>query len=265
MSRDEFFACLYILGCANGLLGRILLAMNSQVGWTGILGVDIGVIVLFAMFAGISAVLGAEEDELQSRDLAIGAIFLVCVIVPIFSLSWIAVTGLSLYILLFANNGSARNRGALILLALTVPMLWSPLVFQFFTGLILSIDAFLAASLLGTERIGNLVAFGDGSGYISLIPACSSFANMSLALLCWVSVSQWAKHRWTAIDLVWSFLCFASVLAVNVGRIAITGLSRSNYEIIHSPWGGTIVGFIILGLIVGFSVIGARRELFSRA
>ena len=47
-------------------------------------------------------------------------------------MSWVAVTGLSLYILLFANDGPERRRGALILLALTVPMLWSRLFFQFF-------------------------------------------------------------------------------------------------------------------------------------
>ena len=33
--RDEFFAGLYILGCANGLLGRFLLTLNCD-GWTGV-------------------------------------------------------------------------------------------------------------------------------------------------------------------------------------------------------------------------------------
>ena len=31
MSRNEFFAGLYILGCANGLMGRILL--DLEFGW----------------------------------------------------------------------------------------------------------------------------------------------------------------------------------------------------------------------------------------
>src|SRR5262249_7661186 len=131
ISRNEFFAGLYILGCANGLLGRILLTLNRD-GWTGLLDVDVSVIVLFACFAGISILLQEEGDEIRSADLAVGGVFLVLVILPIFALSWLAVTGLSLYILVFANDGSARRRGALILLALTVPMLWSRLLFQFF-------------------------------------------------------------------------------------------------------------------------------------
>jgi hypothetical protein len=264
LSRDAFFAGLYILGCANGLLGRVLLALNTE-GWTGLLGVDISVIVLFACFAGISLMLQENRDEIRPSDLAVGAVFLILVILPIFALSWIAITGLSLYILLFASGSSALRRGALIMLALTVPMLWSRLLFQFFAGPILAIDASLAALLLGSERVGNVVGFGDGSGYMVILPACSFVANTSLAFLCWVSVTQWAKHEWSPMDILWSLLACASVIAVNVGRIALTGLSRSHYEAIHGPVGNMVLGAIILGLTIGISVLSARRELFSRA
>jgi hypothetical protein len=264
LSRDEFFAGLYILGCANGLLGRIILTLNRD-GWTGLLEVDVSVIVLFACFAGISTLLQEGRDEIRSADLAVGGVFLILVILPIFALSWLAVTGLSLYILIFANDRSGRRRGALILLALTVPMLWSRLLFQFFAGPILEIDASLAALLLGSERVGNVVAFGDGSGYMAIAPACSFVANTSLAFLCWVSVTQWAKHQWSPTDILWSLLACTSVIAVNVARIALTGWSQSHYEAIHSPLGNMVGGTIILGLTIGISVLSARRELFSRA
>jgi hypothetical protein len=263
--RDQFFAGLYILGCANGLLGRILLTLNRD-GWTGLLEVDVSVIVLFACFAGISTLLQEDGDEeIRPADLAVGGIFLILIILPIFALSWLAVTGLSLYILVFANDRSARRRGALILLALTVPMLWSKLMFEFFAGPILAIDASLAAWLLGTDRVGNVVGFGDGSGNLVIAPACSFLANTSLAFLCWVSVTQWAKHQWAPIDILWSVLACTSVIAVNVARIALTGLSRSNYEAIHSPLGNMVGGAIILAVTIGITVLSARRELFSRA
>jgi hypothetical protein len=264
MSRDGFFAGLYILGCANGLLGRIILTLNRD-GWTGLLEVDVSVIVLFACFAGISTLLQESRDEIRSADLAAGGVFLMLVILPIFALSWLAVTGLSLYILIFANDRSGRRRGALILLALTVPMLWSRLLFQFFARPILEIDASLAALLLGTDRIGNVVGFGDGSGYMVIAPACSFVANTSLAFLCWVSVTQWAKHEWSPTDILWSLLACTSVIAVNVARIALTGWSQSHYEAIHSSLGNMVGGTIILGLTIGISVLSARRELFSRA
>src|SRR5262249_14387393 len=130
--RDEFFVGLYILGLANGLLGRFIQSLRFD-GWAGaVSGLDINVIVAFACFAGVTAMLCEERDEIRTADLVVGLIFLALVVLPIFALSWVAVTGLSLYILFFAKGGSGRRRGAVILLALTVPMLWSRLLFQLF-------------------------------------------------------------------------------------------------------------------------------------
>jgi len=263
LSRDQLFAGLYILGCVNGLFGRVLLALTSE-GWAGLLGVDISVIVLFACFAGFSTLLQQDREDIRSMDLAVGSLFLLLVALPIFALSWVAVTGLSLYILLSANAGSARQRGALILLALTVPMLWGRLVLQIFASPILQMDSMLAAMLLGTERVGNLVAFADGTGYMVLIAACSSFTNMSLAFLCWVSVTQWANHRWSPIDIVWSSLACVAVISINAVRIALTGMSHGNYELVHSSLGSQIFGMVILVVTIGISVFSARRELFAR-
>jgi hypothetical protein len=264
MTRREFFAGLYILGCANGLLGRMIQSIDFHNSPDALSGVDTNVIVLFACFAGISFLLSAERDELRPMDLGVAVPFLALVILPIFPMSWVAVTGLSLYILLFANGNwsSDRARGALILLALTVPMLWSRLLFQFFATTILDIDAMLVASLLGTHQTGNMVQFADSSGYMVVLPRCSSLANMSLAFLCWVSITQWVKHRWTAMDLVWSGLACASVIAVNVTRISLMGLSHGWYTAIHGEWGDLVTNSVMLALMLAFSLLGARRELF---
>jgi hypothetical protein len=261
IARNELFAGLYILGCVNGLLGHILLAIKSE-ALSGLLQFD--VIVLFACFAGISLVLSDSRDEPRSADLAVAVLFLGLVILPIFILSWVAVTGLSFYILLFASDSSTRRRGALIMLALTVPKLWGRLLFQLFERPLLEIDATLTAFLLGTDRVGNMVGLVDGSGYMVILPVCSSYTNLSLAFLCFVSVTQWADHRWSAIDALWLTLTGASVILVNITRIALMGLNHRFFEAIHGEWGAMVVGSITLGITIGFSVLSARRELFSR-
>jgi len=130
MPRDEFFAGLYIVGCANGLLGRFIYALNLQ-GWTGaVAGFETNMIVWAAAFAGIYLISRNNRDQIRALDLVVAAVFLPFAIVPSYALSWVAVTGLSLYILLFANDGAERRRGALILLALAFPMLWSRLFFS---------------------------------------------------------------------------------------------------------------------------------------
>ena len=265
ITRNEFFAVLYILGCANGLLGRIIQSIQFS-NWEGaITGIDINAIVLLACFAGISLIIEKDGEPVRRWDVVVAIPFLLLVSLPIFPLSWVGVTGLSLYILIFANANADRVRGTLILLALTAPMLWSRLLFQLFAKPILDIDASLVALLLGTDRTGNMVRFLDNSGYMVVLPACSSLANMSMALLCWVTITQWAGHRWVAKDVFWAGLACLSVITVNVTRISLMGWSHSHYEYIHSTWGDLITNSIMLALMVAVTVLGARREIFSRA
>lgn len=263
--RDDFFTLLYIVGCANGLLGRLIQSFQFS-DWEGALaGADINVIILLACFAGISLVSAKTSEHVQPLDLVVALVFLILVALPIFPLSWVGVTVLSVYVLVFANNNRERVRGALILLAMTAPMLWSRLLFQIFAKPILDIDASLVSLLLGTQRTGNMVGFLDGSGYMIVLPACSSLANMSLALLCWVTITQWVGHRWTVKDVFWAGLACASVIAVNVTRISLMGFSHRHHELIHSSWGDMISNTVMLALMVGVTVLGARREIFARA
>ena len=266
LPRNELFAGLYILGCVNGLMGRSIYTFNLEGWWNAVVGFEMNVVVVAACFAGVYLIASKSRDCIRALDLVVTLGFLGLVTVPIYALSWVAVTGLSLYVLLFADDGAERRRGALILLALAVPMLWSRLLFQFFARPLLELDATMAAWLLGTDRTGNLVRFADNSGYMQITPYCASFGNMTYAFLCWVVVSQWVNHRWRSIDLLWLFLACASVVAVNVARIALIGQSQENYQLFHGTEGfGILLGTVFLCLIVGFSVIGARRELFHRA
>src|SRR5262249_43392144 len=235
LPRNELFAGLYVVACANGLLGRSIYTLNLE-GWYGALtGFEINVIVLAAALAGIYLVATSNSrDQIRTLDLVAAAVFLPFVIVPSYPLSWVGVTGLSLYILFFANDGAERRRGALILLALAFPMLWSRLLFQLFARPLLTLDATMVTWLLGTEQIGNTVRFADNSGYMVISPACTSFVNISYVFVCWITVTQWANHRWRSIDLLWTSLACVSLVAINITRIALTGVSRWHFEVFHN-------------------------------
>jgi len=264
LPRGEFFAGLFALGCVSGLASRIIQSIN-RLGWAEALfkTFEISVIVWISCAAGVSLILRDRTIGLRSPELAIGAGFILLVILPIGPLSWLAVTALSLYVIFSANAVSSR-RGAFILLATTVPMLWSRLLFQFFSNLILQIDASLVGWILGTHRTGDIVEFADGSGVLVILPSCSSLANVSLAFLCWITVSQLVCHKRSAYDLLWCLMACISVIAVNVTRVSVQGLSQWHYATFHSPWGDAVGNALILGLIVGFSVLGVRRELYQR-
>lgn len=265
IGRNEFFAGLFFLGCANGIAARAIATVHD-IGWlNSIIGMfDVSAIVLAACAAGLWLTTRGKDQSVTAADLVIGVIALTLIALPIGALSWIAVSGLALYILLFAGRDLAMRRGAVILLATTVPMFWSRLLFQFFANFILEIDASLVGRLLGVERTGNMVRFVNDSGYLVILPPCSSLANMSLAFLCWITVSEFTGHRRALSDLMWCTLACGSVLVINVGRLSLMGLSVRHYETIHSQLGDAVTDAMILILTLGWSFLGVRRELFSR-
>ena len=265
LRRGEYFAGLFILGCVSGLTSRIIQSVN-RLGWADALfsTFEVSLIIWISCIAGIFLIRRDRAIGVSSLELGLGAGFVALVILPVGPLSWIAVTGLSLYILVSTDVPTSR-RGAFILLATTVPMLWSRMLFHFFANLILGADASLISWLLGTHRTGTLVEFADSSGQLVIMTGCSSLANVSLAFLCWITVSQLVDHKKTVYDFFWCLLACVSVVAVNVTRISILGLSQWHYATFHSRWGDAVANIIILSLIVGISALGVRRELFARA
>jgi exosortase/archaeosortase family protein len=175
-------------------------------------------------------------------------------------LSWAAQACLAIYVVRVSKPRSARSRGAWILLAVTVPMCWSRLLFAVLSRWILEADAILVSSVLGTERIGNTVRFADEPDFFQIFPACSSLANMSLAILCWVTVAKVTRHRAVLADALWCAVACLSVVMVNVARISLIGLHRDSFELIHGPVGATIAAWIALGLMIGISLWSVRRD-----
>ena len=266
LTRGELFAGLYLLGCANGLAAKMIQSVH-RLGWVeaAVGTFDVSVIVVVACFTGISLVLADNSGGMDLADLAVAMVLLLIIALPIGATSWLAVTMLSLYVLLFTQAPESQHRGAVILLAATVPMLWSRLIFDLFANFILGVDASLVGWMLGTHRSGNMVEFADHSGTLAIFPSCSSLANVSLALLCWVTISASVRHEWRALDVFWCLLACSSVVAVNVIRISLMGLSSAHYHMLHTPLADIVSNIIILVLIVAISVLGVRRDVLSRA
>ena len=264
LRRSEYFVGLFILGCASGFASRIIHSVKA-IGWADVFFTTFGIslIVWLSCIAGVFLILRDRTLGVSSLEIFLGAGFIFLVILPIGALSWLAVTALSIYILVSTDVSTSR-RGAFILLAATVPMLWSSLLFHFFANYILAVDASLVSWLLGTHRTGNLVGFADNSGQLVIFSPCSSLANVSLAFLCWVTLSQLVRYRKSGNGFFWCLLACAAVVAVNVTRMTILGLSEWHYAAFHNEWGDAVANIIMLSLVVGICALGVRRELFQR-
>ena len=264
VTRGELFAGLLIIPCVNGFAGSII-ASSRQLGWYALTaGFDVSVIAWLAALASLRLVLRTEGGQITPLDLVAAAVVLLLTAAPAPTLSWAALTLSSIYISRVSPRGSAAQRASLICLALTAPMMWGPYLMHTYFEPFQRIDAGLVSLITGTERLGNLVELANGSGYLLVAQACSSFHNISLAILASVTVSQMVGVTRTVRQLGWCLLACASVLAVNLIRISLIALHPDYYDLLHGPLGASVANWLSLGLIGSLCYLGVRRDL-SRA
>jgi exosortase/archaeosortase family protein len=264
--RGEFFAGLFILGFSNGIFERISWEIANVTIENAILGTfGISVLVWVACFITVSLLLRQPPESVTRNDLIVGVAVTAAVLVPSDKASWIALTGLGLYGLHCFEAGTPARRAAFVILAVTVPMFWSRLLFAMLSDLILQADAILVSLIVGTERVGNTVGFADNSGCLMILPPCSSLADVSLAVLGWALFTQALMRRPSLKDIWWCLAACSAVIVINVTRIALIGLHREHFELLHGAVGAGVAGFLALVAIVGINLIRVRGDLFARS
>ena len=215
-----------MLGFANGIVARLLdaVAHDGAASLANTFGISAAVWIAFVVCPVL--LLRAPHQKLLRADLLVAACALAAFLLPIDPLSWLALTGLALYILRdpFAPRVrpvTAARRAAWILLATAGTMFWGRLLMRCLSGPILGADALLVGWFAGAPAMGNTVRFADGEGYLWITPACSSLANVSLAILCWVLFAQCRGLTWRWTDAAWCLLGCLCVVAINVTRIGL--------------------------------------------
>jgi len=267
MRRDELFVGLFIVACVNGLAGAAAEAVYWH-GWAVALMTtfNVSAIVLFACCATpVVALSERNADAITGGDLAVAFVILGMALVPFGKVSWLALTALAPYIYWVSPPGSARRRAALIMFAVTVPMLWGMMFLMVVGRPILWIDAWIVGSLIGTQQAGTLVMFADGTGAIEIYPGCSSLHSISIAFLAWVTASQLVGRKPSPADILWCALAVLAVLGVNATRLSLIGLYREHFDIIHGSLGKTVSSWLSIGLILTVCWLGLRREISQRA
>jgi hypothetical protein len=179
---------------------------------------------------------------------------------PVVSLSWLALSGLAAYLVLWGGPCLHLRKAAAVMLAMTIPMLWSRLLFTAFSGPILAADAFLVSRIVGTESIGNTVELADGSGWVFIAPACSSLTNVSIAILCAVVFVTMSCRGWTLRSLLVATLACGATVLINVLRMGAVGLHPDLYPQVHGATGNMLAGWFTLATILGICVIGIRPD-----
>lgn len=148
--------------------------------------------------------------------------------------------------------------------ALTIQEYWGHIVFDLFALPLLRaetavVGALMHAARAGTVWQGNVITGPSGFGII-LYSGCSSFHNLSLAMLCWLTVSKLRNQDWRSRDLIIGCVIGATMIACNVMRLCLMAWSADLYEYWHNGLGAQIFAVGASVLVLFLSLYGSRPE-----
>jgi hypothetical protein len=177
--------------------------------------------------------------------------------------AWFSTTAVGLFLLLRSEGDQNFKAAGAVLLALAFNGYWGPKLFDIFSYYLLRADAALVGAALHLTQPGmgwqETVIGRPGVHTVLIFDPCSSFHNISLGLLCWISVTKLVRTSWVRGDLATALVVCASVILWNAGRLYLMALSNDHYVYWHEGTGQQLVGWGTTLTVLLISVWGAVR------
>jgi exosortase/archaeosortase family protein len=161
------------------------------------------------------------------------------------------------------GRGDPKLRAAgVVFAALAIQEYWGRIVFDLFALPLLRAETAVVGILLQTARAGtvwrdNVITGPSGFG-IAVYSGCSSFHNLSLAMLCWLTVSKLRNQNWRSRDFVTGCVIGVTMIACNVMRLCLMAWSSDFYEYWHYGFGAQIFAVGTSVLVLVLSLYGSR-------
>jgi hypothetical protein len=262
-TRAGSFAIIGSVAAVNGFAGKIATEVSTTPLLSAILNLGgVSAIVWFAI-GTLFIIAHEEQGSLGSNRYDTAALLLTLLLsfMPLNFAGAIALLICGAYLAATSSIGSIERRMAIIVIALTGPLIWGRFLLALFGPFLLGLDARMAAALAGVAVHGNVVSLRDGSGSLYVALGCSSVHNMSLAILFFVALVQMMALRCTPALILSAAGATLAMAAVNVMRLAAMARFPQYFDLLHTGWGGTAFGavsFVAAGAII---VRGVRVAL----
>jgi exosortase/archaeosortase family protein len=264
IGRTPAFACAGVLSALNAQANLIISALTwqSPLDALATLG-GIAAVIWIAMYAALK--LGFEEP---SQRVGPNDAFLLCFVIGLclVPVSLAGQAGLLLCAgLLFwrSRSGEPARRVALILFALTGPLMWGRILLQLLATPLLALDAHIAATVAGTDVQGNLVQFADSGRRFLIGAQCSSVHNISLAIVLWTTAAALFNLRVDKRYVAVGAAMVALMFALNIVRLATMALLPAKFDMLHTGAGADLFGWAGLigaALLAASGVTSAVRR-----
>ncbi len=230
------------------------------------LATDLGTVGFFQYMAwyAIFRLLMASDagPSARAQDVLIATAACIPLVLPTPRVIWVAATCMAVY-WLWTYRGDAKLRAAAIVLAaLSVQQLWGYVFFHLFAFPLLCAETAVVGTILEGLRAGtlwhnNVIVGPDGYGIV-LYDQCSAFHNLSVAMLCWVTISRLRHQFWHRRDLWIGAVVALTMVGWNILRLSFMAWSLAQYEFWHDGAGAQIFALGAALSVLLISLCGTR-------
>ena len=273
-TRHQLFALMLGLGAANALARPVLVAARDEGFMAVANGFGVSFVIWLSLGWALWALVHAPGEQPRKTDYAVAGVFGLSLLIPVATVSWL-VTGLvALY---WMNRGTTATIAASACAVVAFAALRDPLaslVLKLLATPLLDFDAVLVAHVMGwisegAERAGNMIYAADNHQLL-ILTGCTSYTNMSIALLGWFTISKATLGDNGRIQWILGLYVALTIFAINIGRLAIMGLGPAAYTFMHDSHGAPISETLMMVATVLISLWGNRHGtstqfLFRRA
>jgi exosortase/archaeosortase family protein len=259
LSRRDVFIWAAVILFLNQLLGVIKATPAVSLETF----VNVGIFQYMAWYV-IFRLLGSSDPmpTARPRDFLVAAALCLAVFARTNSMLWVAATGIAISLWSFSDGDRKLCAAGVVLAALAVQQLWGNLFFDLVAVWALGAETAVVGTLLEVARPGtvwqdNLIRGPNGYG-VAILAGCSSFHNLSLAMLCWLTVSRWRHQDWRARDFAIGAVIGGTMIVFNIARICLMAWNIDLYHYWHDGTGAEIYAIGASLTVLLMSLYGSK-------
>jgi exosortase/archaeosortase family protein len=246
----------YLFGVVKEIPSTSLEGLVSELGAVGIFQY----LAWYAVFRLLGS--SGAGSAARPRDLLITAALCLPIFLPTSRMIWVAATGIAIYLWLTSADDPKLRAAGIVLAALAVQELWGHLFFDLVAFSLLRAEAAVVGTLLEAVRPGTMwhdnAIIGPSGFGIVIATTCSSFHNLSLAMLCWLTVSRLRRQDWRAGDFVIGGAIGVTMILFNIARLCLMGWDVRLFHFWHDGAGAEIFVIAASLTILLMSLYGSR-------
>jgi hypothetical protein len=218
----------------------------------------------FELFGAIVALYLLSKGRSGSASLLDWLVSASAILLASIGFAGSSITLFALYLFVRDRQDLNTKAAGAVAAAVAVQAVWAPLIFSKISFILLQIDAgvvgwLVSLSIPGASWSGTLVSTPSGHD-VAISEPCASFHNLSLASLCWVTLTMLHRPYWVKSDVYVGLVAALIQFGFNVWRLVFVCLSLPMYEFWHEGLGKHIFSGVATACAIIFVQVSLVRR-----